>query len=484
MLFIKGCIWAGLFYGGHLLIKKKITLPVINEKIILGSLVGIYTLLYFFYNLFRHDSFNSFAVDLSVYLQGLSHAALFAPILGKSLLADHFSPILYMLFPVFKFLSFPELLFLIQAILIAGAAVPLYRIARKFELAVWPALMMVFIYLNYIYTQNIVFSDFHVENFMPLLLFLLVDFYLSGFGRPYWVMLALCLTIKEDMGFYLFAIALAGGILKRGQRLPLLITAGVTLLVGIVSLMVLLPAHHGVYPYFSHWSQFGKGLFGIVGGAFSQPVVSLAVFFKAQFFQMIFSMALLPFFSGWGLIVLVPLWVQLASSHLPQANLELYYAAPILPFLFIAIIAGWRKVSQLFASSPDRNRILMGLGLFLVVFNFSWITPLRVTPEHKAIQQLLDKIPAKGKVLAQANIAPHIQKQNRVKVLGVNPFNQDLPHFVIFHMKGNIWPFSRTNYLRALDQMRMDTRYRTWKEESGILIFLKKPKDTPPADSK
>jgi len=475
VFFVKICIWMALFYLGHFLLKKELKLPRVKVEFILGILTIVYALIYLFWNLSRHGSFNTFAFDLSVYLQALSNWQLYSSILEKSLLTDHFSPLLFLLIPIVKYLSSPLTLFILQAIVLAAAAIPLYYLSRRLGTEEWPALLIAFIYLNFFYTRQMAFADFHIENFMPLAFLILINLFLSGRGWRYWLMLVVCLTIKEDVGFYLCFWAMLTAIFKPEHRTAALVTAGIAFFSGILALIVLLPGNQGVYPYFSYWSQFGKGLFGIVAGALQHPFTAIAVFLKPEFIKMMFALAFLPFFTYWGIILLVPVWVQLASNHAPQASLQLYYAAPILPFVFIALAAGWAKMQNRFIQAPNRRRILWGTALFLLVFNFTWISPLAISKEHHTVKSILRKIPPQGQVLAQANIAPHISRQARVRVLGMNSF-KTLPHFVVFHVKSNIWPFSRENYLRALDQIRLDSRYKIWKEEAGLLIFLKRPK--------
>ncbi|MCK5241562.1 DUF2079 domain-containing protein [bacterium] len=475
IFFLKVCIWSFLFYLAHVLLKKERKLPAIRKEIVLGVLVVIYTFVYFYWNLSRHASFNTFAVDISVYLQALSNWNLYTPIMEKSLFTEHFSPLLFLFVPIIKFNNIPNALFLIQALVIAAAAIPLYFLSRRLGASAWPAILISFLYLNFIYTRQMAFSDFHIENLIPLAIFSLFYLFLAKRDWKFWLMLVVCLLIKEDMGFYLFPWALIIAVFKPTERTPALIAAAIAFFGGILSLLFLLPLNKGVYPYFAYWSHFGQGIFGIAGGAVSQPFKALGVLLKPEMVKMILATAALPFFTSWGITLIVPAWIQLASNHAPQAGLKMYYAAPILPFLFTALAAGWVKMERRFVlPGTQRPLVLCGVALFLLIFNFAWISPYAVTPEHRNVKKLVNKLPDQGRVLAQANVAPHISEQNRVSVLGVNSF-KTLPHFVVFHVKGNMWPFSRGNYLRTLDQMRLDTRYKIWKEDAGIIIFLRNP---------
>lgn len=469
-LFLKLCLFAALLYAGLRWLPKPLAWPKLKTAPWLWALVGLYTFVFFYLGLARHAALNTYALDLTVYQQAFTNWGLFSAILGKGLMADHFSPVLYLLSPVLRVFNSPLLLLLLQAAALSLAAVPLYRLARRLGLEEIPALVLAFVYLNFVYTGRLANSDFRVEHLMPLALLSLFEAYRAGGGWRFWLWLALSLGIKEDVGFYLLPWALLAGAFDRERRQHAWITAGVCLAVGLLALVTLLPANRGVYPYFAYWSQWGKGLFGILGGALTRPFEALAVWFAPEFLQTLLSLAFLPLASFWGLALLPPVWVQLASSRLSQSTLQWYYAAPIVPFLFAALAAGWAEVDRRLQASRVRQAVALGIALFLVIFNFTWTAPAKSTAEHRAARQLLRELPAKGRILAQSNVGPHFSHPERVTVLGMNTFDL-LPHFIVFHVSGNIWPFTREKYLRVLDQVRMDPRYTLWKEGAGILVF-------------
>ncbi|MEW6516091.1 MAG: DUF2079 domain-containing protein [candidate division FCPU426 bacterium] len=473
-LFLKLCLFAALLYSGLRWLPKPISWPKIKPAVWLWTLVGLYVFVFFYLGVARHVGLNTYALDLTVYQQAFVNWQLFSPIIGKSLMADHFSPVLYLLLPVMKLFNSPLTLLLLQAAALALAGVPLYSLARRLGLEAVPALVLVFVYYNFVYTGRLANSDFRVEHLLPLAFLLVFDAYAAGVSWKFWVWLGLALGIKEDAGFYLLPWLLMAGAFYRERRLQAWIAAGVCLAVGLLALVAMLLANHGVYPYFSHWSHWGKGLFGILAGALSQPFATLGVWFTPEFLKMLLATAFLPLATFWGLALLPPVWVQLASSRLSQATLQWYYAAPIIPFLFAALAAGWAAMDRRLQNSPSRQAVALGIALYLLIFNFNWVTPAKANAESQAARKLLHSLPAKGRVLAQSNLGPQISHPERITVLGMNAFDK-LPHFIVFHVQGNIWPFNREKYLQVLDQIRLDPRYALWKEGAGILIFRLKP---------
>jgi uncharacterized membrane protein len=475
-LFLKLCLFAALLYAGLRWLPKPLTWPKIKTTRWVWSLAGLYTFVFFYLGLTRHAGFATYALDLTVYQQAFTNWRLFSTILGKSLMADHFSPVLYLLLPLLRVFNAPLVLLFLQAAVLALAAVPLYHLARRLGLDEVPALVLAFVYLNFVYTGRLANSDFRVEHLLPLALLALFEAFVAGGPWRFWVWLALSLGIKEDVGFYLLPWALLAGAFYRERRMQAWAAAGVCLAGGLLALVTLLPVNQGVYPYFTYWSHWGQGLFGILGGALSQPFATLAVWFAPAFLQTLLAMAFLPFASFWGLALLPPVWVQLASSRLSQSTLQWYYAAPIVPFLFAAVAAGWAEVDRRLHASQARQAVALGIALYLLIFNFNWVAPTPSSAEHRAARQLLQQLPAQGRILAQSNLGPQLSHPERVTVLGMNTFDL-LPHFIVFNVSGNIWPYTREKYLRVLDQIRLDPRYTLWKEGAGILIFRLKSRE-------
>jgi uncharacterized membrane protein len=474
--FIRLVAWCVLFPIGYRFSKKDIKLPDVSPWVILAGMTALYAMIYFLWSWNRNASFNAYAFDLSVYMQALSNFQLQSGIFEKSLLAGHFSPLLIVLVPLIKAVPSPALLFLIQAVLLALPAIPLYRVSRKLGASAWAALLVVFVYLNFFSTRTLAYSDFHVEDFMPLLFLLLFDAYLSRANGIYWLLLVVALGVKEDVGFYLSAASVILAVFQRDRWRLNMATAVVALLAGLASLMYVMQSNHGAYPYFDLWSAYGRGLLGILLGVLVHPFSTLALCLKPAGLRLIFSLALLPALSIWGLAGLPCLLLQLASNLELQSNLGLYYVAPVLPFAFIGMAAGWVRVERWLASaSPERGRkVLLGLAFFLLIFNFTWMSWNEVTPEHNAIHRLVQKVSPGASVLAQADLAPHVPQQARVLVLGVNAFED--PDVVIFHVTGNIWPYTRETYLHSLNALRMNPDYYVWKEDQGVVIFTKRKK--------
>ncbi len=469
---IKSIIWLAAFITASRLAKKQIQLPDYNEKLILFCLAAGYGVLYYFGLFFEQGSFNTYAKDLTIYLQALDSWRLYSPILGRSLLVDHFSPLLLVLVPLGKLFNYPGFLFLLQSLLLVLPVLPLHRIAKQAGLEPWARLLIIFVYLNFYYTRSLGLTDFHVELFAPLFMLMLVDAFLSHRRWALWGWLVACLMIKEDIGFYMAAWFALMAIGLKGERKRSLLLAAIAFAAGVLSLVILLPANQGGYQPFQNWANYGNGLFGIIVGMAAHPLQALGVLFRPALWKFYLPLLGLPLFTLWGWASLPALWVQLTSGNIMQQHLYTYYAAPVIPLTMVALIYAWRRWVTWIRLDNRRAPWLWGSALFLIVFNVHWLPWPALKPEYRQLSSLLTKLPGHGLVYAQADIAPHIGHSQRVRVLGMNSF-EEKPDIIIFHLKGNIWPFSRNQYLQAMNRIKFNTHFKLWKDEAGAQIYIR-----------
>jgi uncharacterized membrane protein len=134
---------------------------------------------------------------------------------GKLEWADHFSPILVLLAPLYWASNSAYNLLFAQAVLFAAAALPIFAFARR-RLPVAAAYLVAAVYLLSWPLQSALAFDFHEVAFAPLLIALLVERADVRAWRGAALAAGLLLLVKEDMGL---VVAMTGGwILIRGDR--------------------------------------------------------------------------------------------------------------------------------------------------------------------------------------------------------------------------------------------------------------------------
>jgi uncharacterized membrane protein len=205
----------------------------------------------------RHERFETGGYDLGIFDQGVwllgQGLRPFSTIRGRDLLADHFQPALVLLAPLGALEITPAALLVLQSVLLAAAAPPLYSLARYHLAAPKLALAVALLWLASPLTQWANLFDFHPETAVPVLL-VLAALQLSHRRTGRFIALAVAASLfKEDISL----VFVAWGILLalQGQgRLGLVLAAGGALWFGLAT-QVVIPAFGGNLDYYS--ARFG-----------------------------------------------------------------------------------------------------------------------------------------------------------------------------------------------------------------------------------
>jgi len=104
-------------------------------------LVYVYFIVFLEYTILKHDAFRSYAWDLGIFNQSLwttlKEGRFFYHTLelflnqSGSFFAVHFSPVLFLMLPIYALYPKPETLLTLQTIILALGAFPLYLLAKE-----------------------------------------------------------------------------------------------------------------------------------------------------------------------------------------------------------------------------------------------------------------------------------------------------------------------------------------------------------------
>jgi len=180
--------------------------------------ITLYSTIFSYYTIFKHNTFNSYAWDLGVFNQAL-YTTLFH---GKFLyytadlylnpkgcyLAIHFSPIILLLTPIYALQPTAETLLIIKSSALALGALPLYFLAKKKLENDKAALMLAIIYLLYPGLQGANWFDFQPQVFIPLLTFTSLYFMEQKSWKLFFISLFLSLMISEHTTLMILAISI------------------------------------------------------------------------------------------------------------------------------------------------------------------------------------------------------------------------------------------------------------------------------------
>jgi len=191
------------------------------------------------------------------------------------LLADHWSPILALLAPLYWIYDSPVVMLVAQGVLFALAIPPLWAYTRR-QLGSAAAYFVCVAYALSLPVMAAVVFDFHEVAFVPVLTAILVERFDAGRRWQAIIAAAAMLLVKEDMG-----------LLVAGFGCYLLLTrrrwTGLAFVVGglaatWVATHLLIPAFGGSATFYWAYGQFGSTLGSAAVNVITHPLHALRVF--------------------------------------------------------------------------------------------------------------------------------------------------------------------------------------------------------------
>lgn len=321
----------------------------------------------------HYQGYNTGMLDLGNMAQAIASASRGEPLVYTSAdgsfsrLAGHAEVIYLLIAPLYAFWPNPQLLLIIQAVLFALGAIPVYRLAMRHLNDRFAARCLSLIYLLFPTALTSVLFDFHGDTLaMPLLLFLLDALDQKAWVR-YGVLTALVLMCKVYLAIPVACIGLYL-MLWGGERRIGAITLGSAVLYGALLFFVIRPifamavevAGQGVSGYIGQY--FGR--FGEIFTTLLDRVLSAIV---------VFVPAILLIWRGWRwLLPGLPVAGAALISTGPGGvyDYRYHHYAIVVPFIIMAAISGAALHKRWQASRPrgKRGRSWRGdVGLTLAI---------------------------------------------------------------------------------------------------------------------
>ncbi len=395
-----------------------------------------YVLVFGTLSLLRHDSFHSGGYDLGVFDQTVWNS-LHGRLLERSItidasisLAEHFSPILLALVPLYAVWSDVRTLLILQTLALALSALPLYWFARQ-KLGAPLALVVAAAYFLSPALQSVNLFEFHeIALATPLLMFA-IYFLLRHRDAPFLICLGLALITKEEVAFIVAAFGVYIFLARRQRALGAgLVVLGVAW--AAATLLWIIPAfrdavHGTTYLYANRYAYLGASVTEIVRNAITQPglvLQHLLVPGKIEFvLQLLVPLVLLPLVGLDIFAMTLPTFGYLLLTDFPaNYSIRFQYTAPLLPFIFFAAVVGAaRLLRSPRGSSRATARQALLAALIGVASSANYLfqspgplggyfdsTQYAITAHTQLGHRLIDQIPADASVMADSNLAPHL----------------------------------------------------------------------------
>jgi hypothetical protein len=415
----------------------------------------------------QHLAFNTYSHDLGLYQEALAGAWANPPfdsaILGSSFLGEHFSPVLFLLAPVYQLFPSPLTLVVLNALFLWAGVFPLRALANEVGLSAAVSNLVCLIYLFFPVVARSAGYPFHHEVLYPVVLIGLYLAFLRNRKLAAVLLVAAAISIKEDAGLYLVGIGAFMGLHHRRWRWGAAVASAGAIATTVAVLWVI--------PHFAS-DSLGYGFHGrwtpwLDPATFTDALGSfLAAVATEDVITVIAATVLIPFRGRWTwTVVAIPLLLNLTSSTANQAQLALYYG---LPFCATAAIAA---VASMAAEPMARRRGLMLVAAALVI-NVAALTYPSIPACRGDILAELDEIDAGTTVVASACFDPLLHHVERRRP--ATPGRIPDADFVLVKTERFTWPLSRRQSEELVARLDESPVHIRLLDEDGFAFFVRR----------
>jgi len=426
-------------------------LPVLTlrPRRVVAAGVVLYAALYSFITVTRHLTLQTHALDLGYYVQltwNLSRGAgPYVSLPEMHAWGDHFSPLLYLLAPLFRLAPGPVTLLVFQSAALSLGALAVFGIAARRLGDERPAAAFAVLYLLNPSLQSINVRDFHTAALaIPLLL---AAIYFAETERP-WLFAAcvlLTLATREDAAIPIVGLGVWLVVSKR-RVLWGAAAAACAFALLLADTRWLLPYFRGApYAHLGRYTHLGRAVPEIVAGVLLHPFRVLAVIMTGKRLvylgALLAPLAFLPLLAPGVLLGVVPSLLENLLSQDPILfDYRTQYQSFVLPFLFTAAIVGYDRVALRRPGPWPKGVMVVALMASLVlsartVNNFS-VERFWPKPEHRQAWAVMAQVPAGAAVSAQDRYIAHLALRSRLFVF---PEGLDRADYLLLNASSYPW---------------------------------------------
>ena len=376
--------------------------------------VTLYAIAATLVSLNRFWQYEVFYFDFGIFDQAIWYASRFQPLViehlvvpGKWIFADHVSPTIFLLAPLYWFTNRQEVLLIAQAAAVALSGLVLYRIGRIAINGRFLPFAVMVAYLLFVGLQNAVITDFHEVTAGTLPLMLLFWSYVARRRKLYWLFLLLTLGIKESTAILGAAFGLTIMLSDRQRRSMGLATLVISAAWGLTAIRLVIPFFSGK-PY-GYSPVLPDDLMGNIIGLFNEAIKRKTLLYS--FGSFLFLPLLYP--PAW-LLFLQDFFVRFVPKDTNlRWDLGLHYSAQLAPILAYATVMALKKFHR-----PVLGVLLIGVAIYLHQFKLHGPLGLAYnrafyahTKNFAFLDKLVLQVPKGATVMAQNNLATRFTRQ-------------------------------------------------------------------------
>jgi len=460
---------------------QRLTTPRALVAVAAGAYAAWFSLL----SVLRHDAFETGRFDLGNMVQVVwstahGHFLRMTNTQGEqvSRLAAHVDPILALFAPLWWIWPSPHMLLVVQAVVVAAGAFPVFALARKHLASERAALGFALVYLVLPATQWLTLNEFHpVALACP---FLLYAFRYLDDDRlvPFAVFAVLAAATKEEVALVVAGFGVWYALARRRRAAgTAIVAAGALWFALAVGVVVPHFNHGGTSSFYSRYREVGGSPGGVLRTAVTHPLRILDKAFDGRSLRYLADLAIplagLFLAAPLALVAALPeLALNLLSSVKTQTSIRFHYTAGLIPPLVVASVLGAARLS-----GRSRRRAVAIVALVLAValvenarLGALFKAPASVSPHDRIAAHALRLVPEDAVVSATNTLGAHLSARRRILSF---PRLRDATWLAV--------DSTRLSYLdrstggqsaaRALTRLRRNQGWRVVFARDGVLIF-------------
>ena len=369
-----------------------------------------------------------------------------------SRLGSHFDPILVLLAPLWSLWPSPELLLVVQAVVVAAGALPVFWLARVHLDSERVAAALALAYLLFPPVQWLTVSDFHPVSFACALLLFAWWFLDQRRLLPFALFAAAALATKEHVGLTVAAMGVWYAIRYREPRTG----AAIAVVAGSVALVAAL----AVVPHFAP-----SGVSAFESRYDSPSLDGRDVRYLAA---LLLPLGLLPLAAPLALLPALPeLGLNVLSSTITQTSVKTHYAATAIPALLAAAVYGVARVGE-------RAGYVVALAALCGAIALGPVGRVDIAagPHEAAARRALAIVPDRAPVSATNALGAHLSARRRIFSF---PVLREAEWVVVDTRRLTFLDSLRPERARpALAALRSDPDWRLVFAEDGVLVFRRR----------
>ncbi len=478
--------------------------------LLLGLAILIYALSFSYLTVNRYAAFEARALDLGNLHQTVWNTANGRPFHMTNQpgtinrLSLHVEPILLPIAALYWLHDGPETLLILQSIVVALGAWPLYALARHRWRARpgagWIGLICALLYLLNPTIQAANWLEFHPVTLAPTLLMAAYYFLVTQRNGWFTICALLAASCKEEIGLLLFMLGLYALLVLQRRRL-----GPITMVLALGwSLFAVLGLQHYFAAGNIHW-----GRYDYLGASPLDKVLTLltdpqtvwrqlrAADAAGYLLRLLWPVGFAALFAPGVLLIALPsLAINLLADFPPMHQVyTLIYAAPILPFVMLATVEALTHRADRAAAAGARLRhfattlapgwmqpllLLLAVGGMLIAQQRHGYLPgggnyrpYSVTDHDRRAAAIIAQIPPTAKVSAQDRLDPHVAGRESVYIF---PRVEDADTIFV-DVTGSAWPQHPSDLYRDIQQL-LAGDFGIAAADDGYLLLRKDSSNT------